>query len=134
MLNELLLNIIWFCHVLVICFIVGIPFFGSYYFLFMHVIFVPFIIFHWLLNDNTCVLTLMEFELRKKLGHDIKKEDCFTSRLINPVYDFTQNYNDWSLLIYIITIFLWLIAVFKLYNGYMNGNIKNLLDLLYNKY
>lgn len=130
MLNNFLLNIIWFCHLIVVCFVVGIPFFGSYYFLLMHAILVPFIMLHWLVNDNTCVLSLIELEIRKRMGEKIDKQDCFTCQLVNPIYDFTANFEEWSAMIYILTTILWLISVCKLYHGFKNGEIKSINDLI----
>jgi hypothetical protein len=133
MLNEVLLSIIWICHFLVVCFVVGIPLFGTYYLLFMHAILVPFMMMHWILNDNTCVLSLLELHIRKKMGQNTDKKDCFTCQLINPVYDFTNTFEEWSRAIYVITIILWLISVYKLYDGFKRGKINNLQNLLENK-
>lgn len=131
MLSNIILNIIWLCHLLVVCFVVGIPFFGNYYFLFLHSIIVPFIMFHWYVNDNTCVLSLMELHIRKNMGQEnVEEKDCFTCQLINPVYDFRANYSEWTALIYTITIFLWYVSLCKLYDGFNSGNIKSFKDLI----
>jgi len=86
---------------------------------------------HWILNDNTCVLTLIEKKIRTHINGGIQVNDmeCFTCQLINPIYDFRSNYDDYSTLIYLLTILLWLISISKLFYKYCNGNIKTLLDL-----
>lgn len=131
MINNVLLNIIWSCHLLVVCLVVGVPFFGSNYFLLLHAILVPFIMFHWYVNDNTCALSLMELHLRKNMGQtNVDQKDCFTCQLINPIYDFRANYSDWTITIYSITTFLWIISLSKLYYGFYSGNINSLEDIL----
>lgn len=131
MLNDLALNIIWLCHLLVVCLVVGVPFFGNNYLLMMHSIMVPFMMCHWYFNDNTCVLSLMELQIRKNMGEeDIEQKDCFTCQLINPVYDFRANYSEWTMSIYTITTTLWLISLYRLYCGYANGDIRSFQDLL----
>ena len=84
-------------------------------------------IIHWVCNDNTCVLTTVEKHLRKELND--APEDCITCKLIEPVYDFKKNYNNYSVIIYVVTILLWLISVWKLYGKYNSGNIKKINDL-----
>lgn len=83
---------------------------------------------HWILNNNTCFLTLLEKFIRNKNGISINNEDCFTCRLIEPVYDFKKNYNKLSNIIYLGTTSLWILSFFKLYNKYKSGEIKNIYD------
>jgi hypothetical protein len=86
---------------------------------------------HWLLNNNTCALTLIEQKLREyATGVKGDPNECFTCRLINPVYDFTNNYEEYSLFIYIFTITLFLLSFYKLYNKYQIGEIKSINDLI----
>ena len=86
---------------------------------------------HWYLNDNTCVLTTIETNIRKHINgaDDIDENECFTCQLINPVYDFRSNYDDYSTIIYILTILLWSISVCKLIHKYCSGEITSVLDL-----
>lgn len=130
MLDDILLKIILFCHFLVVCFVVSVPFFGNNYLLLMHSITVPFMMVHWITNDNTCVLSLMEVEIRKRLGIEIKEQDCFTCQLINPVYDFKANNEQWSTIIYIVTTCLMLLSMFRLYCSYEKGDIQNIQDII----
>lgn len=94
----------------------------------MHTVFVPFMIMHWVANNNTCVLTTTEKYLRGGIN-TTKDEDCYTCQLINPIFDVTKNYNQFSNWIYIITIGLWLFSSYKLYNKFKTGQIKNIRDL-----
>src|SRR4029079_19804711 len=105
MIKEILLKFITLIHILFVLFIVLAPFSNSNYILILHFIFVPFMILHWILNDNTCVLTIIERNLRKKMygEEQYDDEDCFTCRLIELVYDFKKNYETFSKFIYIIT-------------------------------
>lgn len=119
------------CHFIIVCLVIGVPFFGNNYLLFMHSICVPFMMLHWLMNDNTCVLSLIEIELRKKLNLSTDKKQCFTCQLINPIYDFKANNEKWTEYIYIITTSLWFISLYKLYSMYERGEISNTNDLLF---
>lgn len=128
--NEIFLQIITFIHILIILFIVIVPFTNSNYFLLLHAVVVPFIIIHWILNDNTCVLTVLEKNIRENLYGVIPKQDeCFTCQLIEPIYDFKKNYESMSTAIYIITITLWAVSVYKLYAKWKCGEIKSFSDL-----
>jgi len=127
--NEILLKIITFLHVLFIMFIVIIPFTNSTYLLLLHAITVPFLILHWICNNNVCVLTLIEKNLRMQMYGTVDEKECFTCRLIEPIYDFGKNYEAFTVFIYIFTISLWCLSVYKLYSKYQTGKIKNFNDL-----
>lgn len=127
--HDLLLKIITFLHFIFVLFVVVIPFTNSTYFLFLHAIFIPFMILHWICNDNTCVLTIIERQLRKYTTGKASDDDCITCRLIEPVWDFRKNYEGFTAFIYIVTILLWLISVIKLICKYRSGEIKNIKDL-----
>jgi hypothetical protein len=128
--NEIFLKIVTFLHVLLILFIIIIPFTNYNYLLLLHAIIVPFIMFHWILNDNTCILTIIEKHLRKQIyGETAKAEDCFTCRLIEPIYDFANNYDTLSKIIYVVTFSLWLFGVYRLYSKYQSGEIKSFYEL-----
>lgn len=127
--EEIKLKIIMICHIIIILFVILTPLFNSNYLLFMHSIIIPFIIFHWLTNNNMCSLTLLEKEIRIRLNKNSNLNDCFTCKIIEPVYDFKNNYNGRRKLIYSITIFLWIISVYKLYRKYKNKEIRNYMQL-----
>jgi hypothetical protein len=95
---------------------------------------IPFLIAHWICNDNTCVLTIIEKHLRKNMSKkysndkSLLENDCFMCRLIEPVYDFNKDYSTLSKYIYILTISLWLITTGKLYCKYKSGTISTWKD------
>lgn len=118
-------------HFLLVLFVTLTPFVGNNYFLMMHAIVVPFIILHWILNDNNCSLTLMEKQLRKSLyGTEPDPNDCFTFNLIAPVYDFKKNNEDFQVIIYGVTVTLWFITIYRLYSNWSEGKLSRIEDLL----
>ena len=126
---DILLKIVSLLHVLFVIFVIVTPFVNSNYFLMLHIIFLPFMMLHWICNDNTCVLTIIERNLKRKLYGKIDEEECITCKLIEPVYDFRKNYSNFSLIIYSITIILWLISVGQLAYKYKSGEITSYIDL-----
>lgn len=127
--NDSLLIMINIIHLIVIIFVIAAPFSNSNYLMLLHVIVVPFIMLHWLLNNNTCCLTVMEKYIRQKtVSTNIKEEDCFTYQLIAPIYDFNKNHEAFSTFIYILTISAWLISLYNLSYKICNGQIKKLDD------
>ena len=127
--KDVLLKIVTLLHIIFIIFVILTPFTFSNYFLFLYTIFIPFLIMHWICNDNTCVLTIIERRLRKEIYGTVDEEDCLTCRLIEPVYDFRKNYAGYTIIIYTITIGLWLYAATKLYCKYGSGEIRSINEL-----
>lgn len=129
--NEFILNIIILFHFLFIVFVLVTPFIGSNAFLILHITIIPFVIFHWILNNNTCSLTIAERFLRSKLYGQIPDDsDCITFNLIAPIYDFKKNNEGATTLIYVITISLWLIAILRLTYKINTKKYKNFRELL----
>lgn len=129
--NILILRFINLIHLIFVLFIVIVPFTNSNYLLLLHSIISPFMMLHWYLNDNTCALTLMEKFIRRKVNGDrpVNQEDCFTCRVIDPIYEFTNRYASHSTIAYGIVTFLWIISLFKLINKYRGGKISHITDL-----
>jgi len=124
--QEVLLKIITALHVIFVLFVALTPFLNSNYILLLHAFTVPFLMLHWLVNDDTCILTIIESNLRKQIyQEEYEEEDCFTCKLIKPVYRFVDNYNSFSKLIYLITFMFWTISFGKLYCKFRNGEITN---------
>lgn len=97
----------------------------------MYVIVMPFIVLHWIVNDNTCALTIIENGIRTQIyGKCPDKNESFTGSLIEPIYDFKKNHENLSTLIYTITFILWFISFYKLYSKYKEGTITSITDLL----
>ena len=128
--NEFVLGLITMLHLLFIILVVVIPFTNSTYLLLVYVTVIPFVVFHWLVNDNTCFLTMMEKNIRQKLYGEVPNSaECFTARIIEPVYDFKKNYESMSTFIYLVTFVLWGVAVYKLVRKYCTGEIRGFKDL-----
>lgn len=131
MLNKMMLDFIVVLHFIFVLFIALVPFFAGNYFMILHAVVVPFMMAHWYLNDNNCALTIMEKNLRKAMyGEDPDPNDCFTYNLIAPVYDFKKNNSDMSSIIYIITIGLWLITLYRLYGNWKAGKLQRLEHII----
>jgi hypothetical protein len=128
--NETILLFINVLHIIVILFVLCAPFSGSNYFLTMHIIIVPFILLHWVLNNNTCSLTVAEKFIREKTyGNPVKNDECFSYKFIAPIYDFNKNYEAYSTFSYLLTITLWSVSVYNISTKINNGNIKTFHDL-----
>ena len=127
--NDTLLILINIIHLIVIIFVLATPFSNSNYLLLVHIIVVPFIMLHWILNNNTCCLTIAEKYIRQKtIGTKIKEEDCFTYQLIAPIYDFSKDHEAFAIFIYILTTCVWLISVYNISYKLCSGQITNIDD------
>lgn len=114
-------------HLIVFLFIVLAPTsnFGSV--LLLHLVSVPVLISHWLTNDHRCILTLIEHEIK---GENYDANNCFTCKIIDPIYDFKNNHNERRFVIYFIVIILWLITVMKIIKLKKNKEINSIVDLI----
>lgn len=129
-LNDSLLVLINIIHLIIIIFVIASPFSNSNYLMSLHIIIIPFIVLHWILNNNTCCLTIAEKYIREKnTGTTIKESDCFTYKLIAPIYDFNKDHQTFSTFIYILTISLWFISVHNISNKICSGEINSINDL-----
>lgn len=128
MINEIIANVIWVVHLFVIIFVICVPIVDSPYLLLLHTIFIPFLMLHWVTNNNTCVLTTTEKYLRNVKTKE-EEEDCYTCKLVNPIFDFKKNHVDASTLIYAVTFGAWLVSVVRLFFKYKHGQIKKVADL-----
>lgn len=118
-------------HIMLILFVVITPFFGNNYLLLLHLIIVPFVMMHWFVNDNTCVLSIIEMKIREKIGYGYdNRTECFTCNIIDPIYDLRANYDNYSTFIYIITFSLWCVSFSKLYYKYCDGQINSFEDFI----
>jgi hypothetical protein len=128
--NDSILLLINILHIIVIIFVLCAPFSGSNYLIFMHTIIVPFIMLHWVLNNNTCSLTVMEKYVREKAyGTTPSDEECFTYKFIAPIYDFNKNHETFTYFTYIATFGLWSISVYNLIDRIHTGKISGIEDL-----
>ena len=128
MFEACFLRLVVLIHTLFLLFVCFTPFLGNNYFLCLHLMAVPFMMIHWVMNDNNCALTLLEANVRRTLyGVMPRKNDCFIHKIIAPIYDFND---DHSVAIYASTISLWFISFCRLWYNRQNGRFNGLQDLL----
>jgi hypothetical protein len=101
------MNIFFYIHMLVL--IVGIlmPFFANTKQLEFYSILIPFLFFHWAVNDDTCILTNLE-----QMATGEEKERTFMGRLIGPIYNLSDD--DIGKAIKLVLFTLWFYVQFKL--------------------
>jgi hypothetical protein len=100
---HIIANIISFLHLLIIIIITVTPFITNNPFILLYYcVMIFFLGLHWVTNDDTCVLTLIESKLRGK-----KSTETFMGKLISPVYKIT------STEIHVLTACLFLYALYK---------------------
>ena len=124
---NFLLYLINIIHIFLILFIIISPFTNNIGLLSVNFIIIIVIILHWISNDNSCALTIIEKKIRTKYYNNNKKIDCFTCDIFEPVYDFRSNYENYAILLYIIMLILLCITTYKLYNEreYINMILKS---------
>lgn len=111
MTHDLTATAISILHGIIFILNVVVPFLNDEHLLQLYVICVPFMWLHWMTNNDTCALTLMESKLR-----GISSNDTYLHRIISPVYKFQSKeaqHRAWWLISYV----LWVIAVIKFF-GY----------------
>jgi len=100
---NILANIISILHLLFIIFVTCTPFVTTNPVFLLYYCFILFFVgLHWYMNDDTCVLTLIESKLRGK-----KSTDTFMGQLIKPIYNVSATE------IHILTACLFLVALYK---------------------
>jgi hypothetical protein len=108
--NQIVANLVWLFHVLVVAFVLLGPFSNIPYFLILHITFSMSLLVHWWGNSDVCSLSVMEARLR---GLDYTKS--FTHKFIAPLYSVSQT--TWSNICYAITLFLMAVAGYALYKS-----------------
>ncbi len=84
-----------------------IPFMKNKRLLELYSIIIPFLFYHWAINNDTCFLTNLEM-----LATDTPKDRTFMGRLIGPVYSISDD--DIGKVIKSLVFFLWLFVQFRL--------------------
>lgn len=108
-------------HLLLVVFIISAPFTNNEGILLMHAITIPFILLHWVTNDNTCCLTVTEAYFRK----GVPKDELFFQKLIGPVYE-----PRYDIMIIGGMLLLLGITLFKVYNR--KERIEKVFKMMYN--
>lgn len=80
------MNIIFLIHVLFLLAILIVPFTNSEKNLEFYAIVIPFIFYHWSVNDDTCALTQAEMYVTGK-----EKDETFMGRVVGPIYKMEEN-------------------------------------------
>jgi len=75
------MNIIFAIHLFLFMSLVIMPFTNIQHYLEFYSIMVPFLFFHWSVNDDTCALTLMEQKITGK-----NKDETFFGRVMGGIY------------------------------------------------
>ena len=100
-------KVIFYIHfVLYLCAILS-PFLAPEKILKMYSLIVPFLFFHWSLNDDTCVLTFIE---QRVTGNE--KYETFTGKLMKDIY--TMPDNEYGKLSKTLFFTLWMITQYRL--------------------
>lgn len=85
---------------------------------------------HWVMNENMCALTVLENNIRYQItGEYPDKGQSFIGRIIEPIYDFKKDNNNFSICIYAFMICLWLTSVGRIIYKYNTGEINSFRDL-----
>ena len=76
-----------FCiHIVVLLVGLIVPFVAKRPFLILYSLTIPFIFFHWAINDDTCALTQLECLLTNE-----PKEKTFMGRVMGPIYSMSDD-------------------------------------------
>lgn len=125
--------ILWFTTLFHVAFFLAIllgPLVNSNYLLTLHIMFIPFILAHWVSGDNTCAITLVERGLRRaKDGDKYNDDSCLSCKVIEPIFDFPKYFPKYYKFIVVLGLALWSISVSKMYNKWSTGDIKEWRDL-----
>ena len=84
-----------------------IPFLKNTQLLEMYSLLVPFIFYHWSVNDDTCALTQMEMYVTGN-----SKEETFFGRIMGPIYKMEDN--EANNLLKTVMFGLWMLVQYRL--------------------
>jgi len=108
--NNILADCISAFHILIILFVLIAPFSQIPYILGLHVTLCITLIVHWIYNNDTCALSIMESKLR---GVDYTQS--FSHKFVSPLYNISET--KWSRIIWTITIIAMIVSGYKLYHS-----------------
>lgn len=108
--NQTALLIIRIIHIVLIGMTIIVPWLNNPMLNCMYFISIPFLLLHWVTNNDTCVLSIIERVVR---GLDDKK-DCFICTVLEPV--FKVNHLPMSELLYVISIGLWSYVCYNIWH------------------
>lgn len=114
------MNIIFFIHLVFLIFILVVPFTNDRRSLEFYSILIPFIFYHWSVNDDTCALTQAEMAITGQ-----KKEETFMGRVVGPIYKMPEN--EINHLTKTVFFLLWGIVQYRL--GYFDNIINDIFKV-----
>lgn len=82
--SQILANMIFVIHLLIMLFVILVPFFGNQDLLFLNFAMMLGILVHWMGSDSTCCLTILE----QKLRGESDPTKTFFGKVMMPVYTF----------------------------------------------
>lgn len=91
-------------HCVLVLFMVWAPFSRNRHALVAHLLLTPFLWLHWLANDDTCALTMLEKQLR-----GVSDSHSFFYKLVSPVYKVRDA--DVRVACWVASVALWLVTV-----------------------
>lgn len=115
------MNIIFLIHLVFLLWILIVPFMNDRRSLEFYSIVIPFIFYHWSVNDDTCALTQAEMYLTGK-----QKDETFMGRVVGPIYKMEEN--ELNHLTKSIFFALWAFVQYRL--GHFNTFIGEFNELL----
>lgn len=101
------MNIIFWIHLVFLFAILVIPFTQNRRNLEFYSILIPFLFYHWSVNDDTCALTQMEMAVTGQ-----EKESTFMHRVVSPIYKMEDN--DINKLTKTMFFLLWALVQYRL--------------------
>lgn len=101
------MNIIFWIHLMFLIAIFTVPFTNNRRNLEFYSILIPFLFYHWSVNDDTCALTQMEMAVTGR-----EKETTFIHRVVSPIYKMEDN--EINKLTKTMFFFLWSFVQYKL--------------------
>lgn len=104
--SPILATLVWVLHMAFVLWVVVVPFTNNEPMLVLHLIVMPFLWFHWLLNDDTCALTLLERQLR-----GVPSQESFFHNIVSPVYKIKDE--QVRSLSWVLSVALWLLTLSK---------------------
>jgi hypothetical protein len=115
------MNIIFIIHVIFLGWILVTPFLNDRRQLEFYSMVIPFIFYHWSVNDDTCALTQAEMMVTGK-----NKDETFMGRVVGPIYKMEEN--DINKLTKTVFFALWALVGYRL--GHFNMFAEDLRKIL----
>ena len=110
--REICANVIWILHIILMIVVVYSPFSKNERMLKLNMLLIPFLILHWITNNDTCALT----ELEKYIRNTKNTYDTFFGMLVGPVFKLNNIDNLGRYAIYASSITLWILSLYEYKN------------------